>query len=88
MIVSHHLISHRDMTSPTASLLGNDMLQHLANDDDAAMADVAHGVRDTSLLYDYISGGNYRGSQGMGVVSDNWFDSVLLSIPYMFEPSS
>ena len=28
-----------------------------------------------------------RGSQGMGVVSDNWFDCVLLSILYMFKPS-
>ena len=28
-----------------------------------------------------------RGSQGMGVVSNNWLDCVLLSIVYMFKPS-
>ena len=28
-----------------------------------------------------------RGSQGMGVVGKNWFDSVLLSILYVFKPS-
>ena len=33
------------------------------------------------------SGGNLRGSQGMGVVSDDWLDRVLLSILYMFKPS-
>ena len=31
--------------------------------------------------------GELRGSQGTGVVSDNWFDRVLLSILYMFKPS-
>ena len=28
-----------------------------------------------------------RGSQGMGIVSNNWFDRGLLSILYMFKPS-
>ena len=28
-----------------------------------------------------------RGSQGMGVVSNNWFDRVLLPILHMFKPS-
>ena len=28
-----------------------------------------------------------RGSRGLGVVSNNWFDGVLLSILYMFQPS-
>ena len=28
-----------------------------------------------------------RGSQGIGVVSNNWFDRVLLSIRYMCKPS-
>ena len=28
-----------------------------------------------------------RGSRGMGVVSNNWFDRVLLSILCIFEPS-
>ena len=28
-----------------------------------------------------------RGSRGMGVVSNNWLDCVLLSILYMFKPS-
>ena len=27
-----------------------------------------------------------RGSQGMGVVGNNWFDGVLLSILYRFKP--
>ena len=28
-----------------------------------------------------------RGSQGMGVVGNSWFDRALLSIAYMFRPS-
>ena len=28
-----------------------------------------------------------RGSQGTGVVSNNWLDRVLRSVPYMFKPS-
>ena len=28
-----------------------------------------------------------KGSQGMWVVSNVWFDRVLLSISYMFKPS-
>ena len=28
-----------------------------------------------------------RGSQGMGVLSDSWFDAALLSVRHMFEPS-
>ena len=28
-----------------------------------------------------------KGSQGMGVVSSNWFDHILLSIIFMFKPS-
>ena len=28
-----------------------------------------------------------KGSQGMGVESNHWFDRVLLSILYMFQPS-
>ena len=28
-----------------------------------------------------------RGSQGMGVVSNNWFDRAVLSIIHMFQPS-
>ena len=27
-----------------------------------------------------------KGAQGMGVVSDKWFDRVLLPILYMFRP--
>ena len=33
------------------------------------------------------SGGNERGCQGMGVVSNNCFDRVLLSIIHTFKPS-
>ena len=35
----------------------------------------------------HIVEGKLRGSQGMGVVSNSCFDSVLLSIRYMFKPS-
>ena len=28
-----------------------------------------------------------RGSQGMGVISNNWFDGVVLPILYMLKPS-
>ena len=30
--------------------------------------------------------GELRGSQGMGVVSNSWFDRALLSVLYMSEP--
>ena len=36
---------------------------------------------------DSASRGKLRGSQGMGVGSNNWFDRVLLSIIDMFKPS-
>ena len=34
-----------------------------------------------------VGGLGVRGSPGMGVVSDSWFDRVSLSIIYMFRPS-
>ena len=40
----------------------------------------------TYVYTTYIQRG-LRGSQGMGVVSNNWFDGVLLSTLHVFKPS-
>ena len=41
----------------------------------------------TPVKYCLESTFNQRGSQGMGVVSNNWLVCVLLSMIYMFKPS-
>ena len=41
----------------------------------------------TRRAWDVICLEGTKGFQGMGVVSNNWFDCVLLSIVYMLKPS-
>ena len=50
-------------------------------------ASAAGMVNDSALCVAPSFWRELRGSQGMGVVSNSWFDYVLLSILYMFKPS-